>query len=353
LGWQDRQFEYGGPDGGGIGGWFRRVFANGENPLTWAFPIYKVWGITVKIHIFFVIFVVAMLIRSLAPAQAGFVSTLLMMAGLFGIVLLHEYGHCFACRRVQGEADEIMLWPLGGLASCNPPHRWQAHLVTVVGGPMVNVILWPILGLGVWGLTGSWGDVFFNPFQPLEVLSGLTFRSGATSYLLDAAWWLYFLNLILLAFNVLLPMYPMDGGRIVQALLWRKMGYHRSMQLATTLGLVMAVVVAVAAMLFGQVMIMGIALFGGITCWVQQQQLKFMGDPAMAGYDSDRGFAGMPDDPGPKEPGKRQKKQAERRAQHEAEIDRILEKISRDGMGSLTAKEKKLLSKDTAAKRGR
>jgi len=221
-------------------------------------------------------------------------------------------------------------------------------MVTVVGGPMVNVILWPIFGLALWGLTGSLDAVFFNPFSPYGSLMGLE-----ASLLIEGLWWLYYLNFVLLAFNVLLPMYPMDGGRIVQALLWRKMGYHRSMKVATTLGLVMAVVVAVAAMLFSQIMIMGIALFGGITCWVQQQQLKFVADPALAGYDFDRGFAGMPGDEEPKEPSRREKKRAEKRAQHEAEVDRILEKISLDGMGSLSASEKKLLSKDTAKRRGR
>ena len=78
-----------------------------------------------------------------------------------------------------------------------------------------------------------------------------------------------------------------------------------------------------------------------------------MSDPALAGYDFDRGFGGMPDDEEPKEPSRREKKRAEKRAQHEAEVDRILEKISLDGMGSLSASEKKLLSKDTAKRRGR
>lgn len=355
MGWQDRQFDQGGSgnSGGGVGGWFKRVFANGENPLTWAFPIYQLWGITVKIHIFFVIFVIARLIMSISANQVGLISTVTMMVSLFGIVLLHEYGHCIACRRVKGEADEIMLWPLGGLASCNPPHRWQAHLVTVVGGPLVNVILWPIFGVVLWGLTGSLGSVFFNPFDPYTALSGLAFRGGDSSYALVAIWWLYYLNVLLLAFNVLLPMYPMDGGRIVQALMWRKMGYQKSMQISTTMGLVAAVVVGVSAILFSQMMLFGIAVFGGITCWMQQQQLKFMADPMMAGYDFDRGFDGMPTDSEPKEPGRREKKRAAKQAEHEAEVDRILEKISHDGIGSLTAGEKKLLSKDTAKKQGR
>src|SRR5450755_3553902 len=65
---------------------------------------------------------------------------------LFVIVLLHEFGHSLACRQVGGRADEIVLWPLGGIAFVDPPPRPGAVLWSIAAGPLVNVALIPIFG---------------------------------------------------------------------------------------------------------------------------------------------------------------------------------------------------------------
>src|ERR1700722_18982133 len=64
---------------------------------------------------------------------------------LFLIVLLHEYGHALACRQVGGTANQIVLWPLGGVAYVDPPPRPGATLWSIAAGPLVNVALVPIL----------------------------------------------------------------------------------------------------------------------------------------------------------------------------------------------------------------
>src|SRR6478609_8017198 len=64
---------------------------------------------------------------------------------LFLIVLMHEFGHAMACRSVGGTADQIMLWPLGGVAYVDPPQRPGATLWSIAAGPLVNVALAPIL----------------------------------------------------------------------------------------------------------------------------------------------------------------------------------------------------------------
>src|SRR6185369_11749806 len=63
---------------------------------------------------------------------------------LFGIVLLHEFGHALACRSVGGRADTIVLWPLGGIAFVAPPPRPGAVLWSIAAGPLVNVVLVPV-----------------------------------------------------------------------------------------------------------------------------------------------------------------------------------------------------------------
>ena len=65
---------------------------------------------------------------------------------LFLSILLHEFGHCFAARSVDGDATEMLLWPLGGLAYCDVPHTPRANLITALGGPAVNLALCVLAG---------------------------------------------------------------------------------------------------------------------------------------------------------------------------------------------------------------
>src|SRR5271169_354715 len=75
---------------------------------------------------------------------------------LFLIVMLHEFGHSLACRQVGGQANQIVLWPLGGVAYVDPPPRPGATLWSIAAGPLVNVALVPVLlGLGL--MSGSLG----------------------------------------------------------------------------------------------------------------------------------------------------------------------------------------------------
>ena len=136
---------------------------------------------------------------------------------LFGIVLLHEFGHALACRSVGGKADRIYLWPFGGIALVNPPPRPGAFLWSSAAGPLVNLLLLP-LTLGI-------------------LLLGAA--AGLGSRLPDCQWFLLMvlsLNLVLLVLN-LLPIYPLDGGQILQALLWYVLGRGRSLLIVTGLGL--------------------------------------------------------------------------------------------------------------------
>lgn len=329
------------------GGWrrvLRRVFGDGENPLSWGFPLYAWRGIRVRIHVLFVVFLVAELIRALVPSGAGLVFVAPVLLALFVLVLLHEYGHCFACRRVGGEADEILLWPLGGLASCLPPHRWRAHLWTTAGGPLVNAALLLPLGLAAWGVTGEIGCAVFNPFDPYmsAALIGGSTDLGKVARVF--VWALHYANLVILAFNVLVPMYPMDGGRLLRAALWARMGYRDATRAAAIVGMAAAGVLAVFAISFSETMLLAIGLLGGIVCYWELRTLKFEEgtDPGV--------FVVEPEIP--EEPGGAEIRRMRREAEEKAEIDRILAKISATGMESLTRGEKRTLEKASAKRRG-
>ncbi len=335
MGWQDRDYRDSGRSKGGA--WLRRVFGDGENPFSWAVPLFTAFRIRVKIHVLFIVLVITQLIWSASSSTMGVGYRALGMGLLFVIVLLHEFGHCFACRWVKGEADEILMWPLGGLAMCRPPGSWQAHLVTAVGGPMVNVALLPVLGGALLALGQGWESVIFNPFTP-SVPLGAIGKWGIVGL-----WLAYYTNLILLAFNVLCPVFPLDGGRILQCLLWKRMGFERSMDIATRVGLVGAGVLFVLGMVGSQTTLMAIALFGGMTCWIERKRLAFMGDAggfAMAGMAS---ASDRRERTAFEKAAKKQAAEREARARIQREVDQILEKISREGMGSLTKKERQTL----------
>jgi tetratricopeptide (TPR) repeat protein len=136
---------------------------------------------------------------------------------LFAIVLLHELGHAFACRRVGGRVERIVLWPLGGVAYVNPPARPGPVLWSIAAGPLVNVLLLPATGALYFlardaDLIRTWPD--------------------AQHFLAAVAT----INVGLLAFN-LLPLYPLDGGKILYALLWFALGQRRALGAASGVGL--------------------------------------------------------------------------------------------------------------------
>ena len=140
---------------------------------------------------------------------------------LFGIVLLHEFGHSLACKSVGGQADRIVLWPLGGVAFVRPPARPGAVLWSIAAGPLVNVLLIPV------------------SFVLLVLVVGLDNDPESQSDLQNYAMAVTYINVVLLVFNML-PIYPLDGGQILQAVLWFFVGQATSLRVVAFIGMVAA-----------------------------------------------------------------------------------------------------------------
>jgi Zn-dependent protease len=171
---------------------------------------------------------------------------------LFAIVLLHEFGHALACRSVGGKADQIVLWPLGGVAFVDPPQRPGATLWSLAAGPLVNVLLVPILSLG-------WLLARYEHLQStLPDFSNFVFN-------------LWFINLLLLCFNML-PIYPLDGGQILRSLLWYLVGRARSLLIASTIGMIAVALLLLFAIRTPWLGVM--AAFALMQCWSGLQQAR-------------------------------------------------------------------------------
>ncbi len=355
MGYQDRRYDEGRSGGGGLGERFARYFRSRAGFFSWSLPLFTVprrvpgvGGIRVRIHLLYILVALGELLGAGGRGSIGLVFVAAMLGTLFVLVLLHEFGHCLACRLVGGQADDILMWPLGGLAYCQPPRRWKPALITTLAGPGVNLALLPVFGAALL-LTGSgWSEVVFNPFQP-----DVAFTGYGRAWL----WSAHYVNLMLLLFNMLVPMFPMDCGRVLQEVLWGRLGYKRSMVIALNVGLVTAVAMGVIGLSTGQMRLVSVAIFGGFTCWNERRTLQMMEDQPAWAFDTDKGNGGFENaaDGGAAAAGRRTQKREEKRRSEEqerrTEIDRILDKIRDGGVHTLSKREKAMLQDETNRKR--
>jgi Zn-dependent protease len=173
---------------------------------------------------------------------------------LFLIVLTHEFGHALACRQVGGQANQIVLWPFGGVAYVQPPPRAGATLWSIAAGPLVNVVLVPVFfGLGLWGRSHGIPQTWPDLFALLKAVAVI--------------------NLVLLLFN-LLPIYPLDGGQILRALLWFVLGRARSLMVATVLGFIGLAGYFLLAFYLRSVWLSLIGVFLLMNCWAGLQSAR-------------------------------------------------------------------------------
>jgi Zn-dependent protease len=204
--------------------------------------LFEFRGIEVSLHLSWLV-VAAIEIGTRADAYPSWTLNVLEYLGLFLSVLLHEFGHSLACRQVGGRASEIVLWPLGGVALVDPPRRPLAVFWSVIAGPLVNVVLAPLF----WFL----GDM----------LDGAGAAGpGELCFMLAR------INVGLLVFN-LLPIYPLDGGKALQAVLWPLVGQWRALSTVGFLGLLGAGLFLAVALLARSFWIGILALFVGSQAW--------------------------------------------------------------------------------------
>ena len=211
--------------------------------MGWTLSIGTVKGTEVRVHWTFLLFL--MWIGGALFAEGGWgaaLGGLIFFLLLFLCVVLHEFGHIFAARRFGIRTPDVLLLPIGGVSRLERiPEEPRKELMIALAGPAVSLGIAFALILVLGGLPGIEQLMDGEPVRAL--LAQLAYA-----------------NLFLGLFN-LLPAFPMDGGRVLRALLGMRYGHARSTRIAATVGQGAAILFGIAALLMGHVILMFIALF--------------------------------------------------------------------------------------------
>jgi Zn-dependent protease/predicted transcriptional regulator len=205
----------------------------------------RVLGIDVHVHVTFLLLLawVVVVHYFLRYDWHDALEEMVFILVVFGIVLLHELGHALAARRFGIATRDITLLPIGGVARLERmPEEPRQELVVALAGPLVNVVL--ALGLFAGLATTARFPAFLGDF------------SAVSAPFVERLFWV---NVWLVLFN-LLPAFPMDGGRVLRALLAMRLDYVQATQIAATVGQGMALLFGFMGLFLSPLLIF-IALF--------------------------------------------------------------------------------------------
>jgi Zn-dependent protease len=328
----------------------------------------RVFGIDVWFHWTLLIIVGLELINRLLPREVQLdvhpvAYWCVYVLGLLVSLLLHEFGHCYAAYRQGGSAERVVLWPLGGLATCDAPQQPRPQFWVTAGGPLATAALAVFAALvcvlAGWRLLPFGGESF--------AFHRLFFQ------------YLFLWNIFLLVLN-LLPCYPLDGGRMLQSFLWDRFeSYGEASLLTLRVSRVTAILALVAG---GAILLMnftsetfaydhpllssfvwGFLLLAVLHFFYGARELRMRleygeeEDESVFGHDFSHGYTSL-ERPARRErrPSlfqrmrERSRKRARmRKFQQEREmrerLDQLLDKIHRESMDGLTREEKRFLER--------
>ena len=210
--------------------------------MGWSFPIGVFMGTVLRVHVTFFL-LLAWIGGSawFAGGPTAALGAIIFIVLLFACVVLHEFGHVIAARRYGVRTPDITLLPIGGVARLERiPEKPMQELVVALAGPAVNVAIAAVLLVVLGGILPPESMELSNP--GVDLIARL-----AT------------VNIFLALFN-LIPAFPMDGGRVLRALLAHWLGYARGTRIAATVGQVVAFGFGFLG-LFGNPLLLFIALF--------------------------------------------------------------------------------------------
>jgi Zn-dependent protease/predicted transcriptional regulator len=212
--------------------------------MKWSYGIGRIAGTEIKVHVTFLLLLLwrGAAVYSTGGGDAALAETLFILA-LFGCVILHEFGHILMARRFGVRTPDVILLPIGGVARLERiPEEPRQEFLIAIAGPIVTLLIAVVLYVGL-VLAGS----------PPSLAS---FAPDTGSF----AARIMFVNLWLLGFN-LIPAFPMDGGRVLRALLATRVGLVRATRAAGSVGQVLAVTMGLIGLAKGEAILVLIAFF--------------------------------------------------------------------------------------------
>jgi Zn-dependent protease/CBS domain-containing protein len=211
--------------------------------MGWSIKLFEVGGTAVRIHLTF--FLLLAWIAAMHWGRGGAAEAIdgvVFIVALFVCVVLHEFGHIIAARRYGIRTPDVTLLPIGGVASLERmPEKPSQEIVVALAGPAVNVVIALVLIV----LLGAQFDLS-QMAQLEQAQTTLIGRIAAA-------------NVVLFVFN-LIPAFPMDGGRVLRALLAMWLGYTRATRVAASIGQGLAIVFAFFGLL-GNPLLVLVAVF--------------------------------------------------------------------------------------------
>jgi Zn-dependent protease len=222
--------------------------------MAWSFRIARLFDIDIKVHITFFLILILGAFQwggSTPGSIEGALFGVVLMILLFTCVTLHELGHGLVAKYFGIPVKDIVLMPLGGVAQLGKnPEKPLHELLIAAAGPLVNVVIAIVLFIAT-GFSAQLGVLGGRG----ELLNALNTPSPRTLLL-----WLLTANVSLVIFN-LIPAFPLDGGRILRALLAMKLGTPRATRIASLIGQGIAIVLGIFGVLSGNFILALVAVF--------------------------------------------------------------------------------------------
>lgn len=250
--------------------------------MRWSWQIAKVAGIPVRIHATFALLVAWIFFGILAGGQeiGAAVSAALLIFAIFGCIVLHEFGHALTARRYGIRTRDITLLPIGGVARLERiPDRPLHEFLVALAGPAVTMVIAVLLFAVLGAFQPALANRVLSYMNPIwNVFTQAPPVEGPGGFVAE----LFLVNVMILLFN-LIPAFPMDGGRVLRAVLATRLDYVTATQIAAAVGQMIAVVFAVVGIMSHSLLLPLVALFvflaAGQESSMAQMRTAFAGVP--------------------------------------------------------------------------
>lgn len=336
----------------------------------WSIQVGHWRRVNVRIHaLLLAVGIFALFLSTSQPGEEQGWYGLLGVAVLFASVLAHEWGHHFAATRLGGGGDQLVIGPLGGLAPMDAPREPQSELIVALAGPLVNLSIL-MLVLPVMVATHINMISLLSPLEPTGLVEG--------------PWWAvlvkftFWMNWSLLIVN-LLPAYPLDGARILRAMLWPAFDYRNALSVSLRATKFVAVGACLLAWFMREpqpaeqipawvpLLLFAVYVYFGAQHEAQRaRQEESEWDEDLLNYDFSQGYTSLERTfEAPRRRGTsvrrwlesrrelRRQRQQTQEIEEERQVDEILMRLHQSGMSGLSQKERALLDRVSARYRNR